>query len=682
MPIVKTITQGGQVHIHQLRMLKQVLIAGIIVAFISALGCFVWKANNLPKHDWRMFYEVSWAKFMLATNPASSHSRLTQMYTPPIKWAPIKWAPSKIGSPSTQRYAYKRRCISVLNDPLLKKTAQRMEMILEHILYQSLKFAGLMFLAVMGLWFFMGEAHKKARHKRGNTFMLSSKLARLLKRKGEASDLILEELPLVKGKETSHLLMTGTTGSGKTNGFHTLLPQLRQRGDKAIIVDVTGAYISRYYNPETDLILNPLDMRSRNWDPWADCHLESHYDVLANAFIPENHHAKDPFWDNASKTVFKAALKKYEFLKTLDIDRLTTFLLTSSEREFEAFFKGTEAATLTCASNEKTTQSIRSVLSSHIEGLRQLETTKAGEGAPLATPPTPLTTAPLANTLASSLTNYSALPSTTPLPPSFSLRNWVMGEDTSGNPESSETPAGIKNPASWLFITARSDQRQTLKPLLSAWVDIAINALMVLPEDYNRRLWFVIDELASLQRLPSLPMGLAEGRKYGGCFLIGFQSKPQLEEIYGRQAAESMLDLFNTKVFFRCTEPSTQTWISKVLGDKEETESQTSISYGANSMRDGVSLSQHTRQKPIVMPTELSQLKDLECYIKLPGDYPCTRLQMTYKTPPNSTTPAFLLKPEKKRTYEAEPLQGDEKQPPVEEITVVPETLEEEEEMV
>jgi type IV conjugative transfer system coupling protein TraD len=674
-------------------MLKQVLIAGFVVAFISALGCFVWKANNLPKHDWRMFYEFSWAKFMLATNPASHHPRLTQMYTPPIKWAPSKGASSKIGSPSTQRYAYKRRCISVLNDPLLKKTAHRMELMLEHIIYQSLKFAGLMFLAVMGLWFFMGQAHKKARHKRGNTFMLSSKLARLLKRKREASDLILEELPLVKGKETSHLLMTGTTGSGKTNGFHSLLPQLRKRGDKAIIVDVTGTYISRYYNEETDLILNPLDMRSRNWNPWADCHLESHYDVLAGAFIPENHHAKDPFWDNASRTVLKAALKKYEFLKTLDIDKLTTFLLTSSEREFEAFFKGTEAATLTCASNEKTTQSIRSVLSSHIEGLRQLETTRAGEGAPLATSPTnPLTTplAPLStpsptNPLTTPSTNHLAVPletTLTPLTTSFSLRRWVMDEDPSGTLDSSETTAGIKNPSGWLFITARSDQRQTLKPLLSAWVDIAINALMVLPEDYNRRLWFIIDELASLQRLPSLQMGLAEGRKYGGCFLIGFQSKPQLEEIYGRQAAESMLDLFNTKVFFRCTEPSTQAWISKVLGDKEETESQTSISYGANSMRDGVSLSQQTRQKPIVMPTELSQLKDLECYIKLPGDYPCTKLQMTYQTPPNSTIPAFLLKPEKKRIYETEAPQGDEKQPPAEDITVIPEPLDEEEEMV
>lgn len=624
MAIVKTITQGGQVHIHQLRMLKQVLIAGLVVALISALGCFIWKANNLPRSDWRMFYETNWARFMVATNPASHHPRLTQMYTPP----------PTIGAPSIQGHAYKRRCISVLNDPLLKKATQRMELILEHIAYQSLKFAGLMFLAVMGLWFFMGRSHKKPEHQRGTTFVPWKTLSRMLKTTNQASDLVLGELPLLKDKETSHLLLTGTTGSGKTNGFHTLIPQIRARGNRAIIVDVTGTYVSRYYDPKIDIIFNPLDTRSQNWHPWADCILDSHYDVLAESLIQPKEKSKDPFWDEAARGVLKTALRKYAFQEKTNIEELTSFLLSSSGKDFEDFFKNTEAATFTCQSNEKTTQSIRSVLASQIEGLRQLEATKR----------------------------------------SFSIRDWV--EDTSWSPDAS----GATAKGSWLFITARPDQRKALTPLMSTWVELAINALMVLPEDYNRRLWFIIDELAALQKLPCLQSGLAEGRKYGGCFLVGFQSKPQLEEIYGRNAAEAMLDLFNTKLFFRCTEPSTQTWISKVLGDKEEIEPQENISYGAHSTRDGVSLSRHTRQKPIVMPAELSLLKDLECYVKLPEDYPCTKLQMTYQTPLGSSTTAFLLKPEKKRKYEE--LQGDEKKQVEQEAVVLPEALEEEEEMV
>lgn len=605
MAFFKTITQGGQVHIHQLHMLKQILSAGIIAAFLVGGGYFVWKSTTLPSYAWRMAYETYWAKFMMASNPPVKHKELSQLYT------------------SSQGKTYKRSCLSVLKDPLLKKTTERMESLLERIAYQSLGVAALMFLSIMALWFGFGRAQKNAHHKRGTTFASPQKLGKELERKNEASDLKLGELPLIKDKETSHILITGTTGSGKTNAFHILLPQIRERQNKAIIVDVTGNYVSRYYNEKTDLLLNPLDVRSMPWHPWADCHLDSHYDVLAESLIQSKEGNRDPFWDNASRAVLKTALRKFAFQGEEDVQKLYTFLLSSSDKEFEAFFKGTEAATFAYKNNEKTTHSIRSVLASQIEGLRQLETLSVG---------TPSVETLRVGTLSAETFNVET-PNVNPTP--FSIRKWVMDEKQKG----------------WLFITARPDQRETLRPLISAWVDITINALMVLPENQQRRLWFIIDELTALQRLPRLQAGLAEGRKYGGCLLVGFQSKPQLEEIYGRNTAEAMLDLFNTKIFFRCTEPSTQQWISKVLGDKEEAESTETISYGAHSMRDGVSLNRQTRQKALIMPTELSQLKDLECYLKYPGDYPCTKIQTEYQESPDLKAEPFLLKPEKKREY-------------------------------
>ncbi len=379
MAFVKTITQGGQVHIHQLRMLKQILIAGSVVAFVSAVGCFVWKAQNLPHHDWRMFYETYWAKFMVASNPVGNHPRLTQMYTPPIEWAPIKGIPLKgelfKGAPFKGR-PYKRSCLSILNDPMLKKATQRMEVILEHIAYLSLKFAGLMFLGVMGLWFFMGRSHKKPQHQRGNMLVPWQSLKALIKERDQDSDLKLAGLPLLKYKETSHILITGTTGSGKTNAFHVLLPQIRKRQNRAIVVDVTGDYVSRYYDPMTDIILNPLDTRSLSWNPWADCELDAHYDVLAESFIQTKEGSKDPFWDNAARAIFKTALRKFAFKDQKNIEAITTFLMSSSDKDFEDFFKGTEAATYAVKNNEKTTSSIRSVLSSQIEGLRQLESSE------------------------------------------------------------------------------------------------------------------------------------------------------------------------------------------------------------------------------------------------------------------------------------------------------------------
>ncbi len=587
MEFFKTVTQGGQVHLHQLRMIKQICIAGLLVALLAGSGYFVWQCQKIPFYAWQRAYETTWAKFMLASTPDTKHKDLFQVYTP------------KIGKP------YKRSCRSILKDPLLIKTTQQVEGYLLKAATKSLQFGGVAFFLIMALWFLLGRLQKKSEHKRGNTLVSWKCLARLLRKSGEASDLHLENLPLMKNKETSHILITGTTGSGKTNAFHIFLPQIRQRGDRAIVLDITGDFVSQYYNEKTDIILNPLDTRSETWHPWADCHLDSHYDVFAEAMIQPKDGSKDPFWDNASRAILKTALRKYAARKNTNIQKLYTFLLSSTDKEFEDFFRETEAATFAFKNNEKTTHSIRSVLSSQIEGFRQLEPTKEA----------------------------------------FSIRKWVSDEKKEG----------------FLFITARPDQREALRPLVSAWMDIALNALMILPENQGRRLWFIMDELAALQKLPRLQAGLAESRKYGGCLLVGFQSKPQLEEIYGRSASDAMLDLFNTKVFFRCTEPNTQQWISKVLGDKEEAEPQENISYGAHHMRDGVSLSRQTRQKPLVMPTELAQLMDLECYVRLPGDVPCTKVQTSYQTPPFNKKEPFQLKPERKRKYTVHPRKNTKK---------------------
>jgi hypothetical protein len=58
-------------------------------------------------------------------------------------------------------------------------------------------------------------------------------------------------------------------------------------------------------------------------------------------------------------------------------------------------------------------------------------------------------------------------------------------------------------------------------------------ALLSMPENLSRRVWFILDELDSLNELPSLSPGLQEGRKYGGCFVTGIQDSGQLLATYG-----------------------------------------------------------------------------------------------------------------------------------------------------
>jgi type IV secretion system coupling TraD/TrwB family protein len=61
----------------------------------------------------------------------------------------------------------------------------------------------------------------------------------------------------------------------------------------------------------------------------------------------------------------------------------------------------------------------------------------------------------------------------------------------------------------WLFSHQEPKTRARLVPLTSLWLDTLVLRLMNEPQPTSRRTWFVIDELASLQRLPQLGFPLA-----------------------------------------------------------------------------------------------------------------------------------------------------------------------------
>ncbi|MGR5318424.1 type IV secretion system DNA-binding domain-containing protein, partial [Vibrio mediterranei] len=55
--------------------------------------------------------------------------------------------------------------------------------------------------------------------------------------------------------EVQHLLIDGTTGAGKSVMIRKLLRWIRKRGDKAIVYDKGCTFVSKFYNPDTDVIL-------------------------------------------------------------------------------------------------------------------------------------------------------------------------------------------------------------------------------------------------------------------------------------------------------------------------------------------------------------------------------------------------------------------------------------------
>ncbi|MGR5392273.1 type IV secretion system DNA-binding domain-containing protein, partial [Vibrio crassostreae] len=58
---------------------------------------------------------------------------------------------------------------------------------------------------------------------------------------------------------------------------------------------------------------------------------------------------------------------------------------------------------------------------------------------------------------------------------------------------------------------------------------------------------------------------------------------------------------------------------SKDLGEQEVDVSREHISYGANALRDGVSIGHQTVTRPVISSSEIQAMDDLQCYLRVPG---------------------------------------------------------------
>ena len=179
----------------------------------------------------------------------------------------------------------------------------------------------------------------------------------IMRKRKKVSDIYLDQIPLLKDSETKHILLVGTTGAGKTNTFNHLLPQIRKRQQKAVIVDTTGVFVEKFYNPKTDTILNPLDARSANWDIWKECQTDIQTDEVAYSLIPQALH--EPFWTDSARSLFIETLKKLKETKNPSIKVLLDFAVNQPLAKIQKFYAGTPAASIVDIAADKTAASVR-----------------------------------------------------------------------------------------------------------------------------------------------------------------------------------------------------------------------------------------------------------------------------------------------------------------------------------
>ena len=160
--------------------------------------------------------------------------------------------------------------------------------------------------------------------------------------------------------------------------------------------------------------------------------------------------------------------------------------------------------------------------------------------------------------------------------------------------------------------------------------------MLSLPQDDGRRIWVVLDELPTLHQVPSLQPGLAESRQFGGCFVLGVQVIPALRDLYGRNGAETVSGLCGTRVVLASPDRDTAQWSADSLGRSEVEEVAEGFSYGANTIRDGVSLTPKRELRPLALASEIMRLENLSGYLRFPGPLPVATIKLDYVDRPEA----------------------------------------------
>ena len=162
-----------------------------------------------------------------------------------------------------------------------------------------------------------------------------------------------------------------------------------------------------------------------------------------------------------------------------------------------------------------------------------------------------------------------------------------------------------------------------------------MNTLMSMKRTSDLRIWFMIDELGALHRLPALEKGLQTARNFGGAIVTGIHAFAKLKEVYGENMAMTLSSLARTKLILATADRETATWCSDFIGHRQIRDMEEGYSYGYNNARDAVSLTPRRQIEPLLLPDQFMNLPRLNGYIKFPDSFPAAPVKLVPQSWPS-----------------------------------------------
>ena len=387
-------------------------------------------------------------------------------------------------------------------------------------------------------------------------------------------------VPVPRRIETRHFAFLGTTGSGKTTALRQMLDGIERRGEAALVYDTSGEFIAHYYNPARgDIILNPFDARCAFWTPFDEISHPADADRIARQLVSETSSQDDDVWLETSRILVANMIRSLWAEKNCSLEALLEALQVKDKEQLKEWLGHTSSARTFANDADRATGSVLFMLAKAANLIQFLKVEDEGEDR-------------------------------------FAFRDFIAKLDE------------CEGAKPWIFVPRKEDYFEASKPLMACWLECAASAVLGLSPSPDRRIWFVLDELADLPRVENLARLLPEGRKFGAAIVLTFQALGQMRNRYGANIAEAMLACCNTKLFLQTVDQETRKWASETIGqcEVELRVATDTLSIGSEVPRTTIATQRQFR--PAVLESEL-RLTPHQGYLLLPDGLPVARIGLT-----------------------------------------------------
>jgi hypothetical protein len=394
------------------------------------------------------------------------------------------------------------------------------------------------------------------------------------------------------------LCISGAPGKGKSVLINQLIKQIPNNNNtKSIIIDVKGEFVEKFYNPNTDIIICPSDLRSSKFSLYKLIKTKIDTGSIAEILVPDDKQTQDPHWVNSARAVVEGLLlyaAKYQLSNKQIYDTLSDVdELMNIKNDDEVY--PIVANFLRMDNNAQAGKETQSIISTAIRKAKALQ--------------------------------Y------------LSYLDDLQTEEI-------EFKRWLKNGKSGkLFLLSTENLSKVFAPLYGVITSYLISTILDDRDDLNKDIYFILDELPRLGKAlgENLEKGLAVGRSKGLKFVMAMQSFDQVKKEFGDKEADAIFGTTNSYIVFQNFYGAQ--FLEKFFGKTTVIKNSESFSFSSEPMGDRITVSRQERTEALINDAKIQRLEKFEFFAKIEGSKDVLKAKLAPKFIKNKKADRYIENP-------------------------------------